>query len=233
MFDIGRLRIDGRTLVVTATERGDGDVHPLRAGADVLEARQRAVTGEPWVMIDQVHGIDVVSALAATAWQPVVGRGDVLVATRPDRPVAVWAADCAPIVLVATSGEIAAVHAGWRGLAAGVIDAAVAAMHTTGTADLQAVLGPCIRSCCYEFEPPQLAEVAQGIGVPAAQLAATTRSGRPALDMATAVTSAFERLGITVDVDGSCTGCDDRFYSHRTRGDRGRHAVVARFEEAA
>jgi purine-nucleoside/S-methyl-5'-thioadenosine phosphorylase / adenosine deaminase len=227
MFDLGRFRIDGRTVTVVATDRADGDVHPRRVVAGTLERRQREITGVPWTMIDQVHGTDVVRGAPGTDWAPVVGTGDVLLARDPDHPIAVWAADCAPIVLIGSDGVVAVVHAGWRGLAAGVVDVAVEAVVSTGAGELVAVLGPCIRSCCYEFGRPQRDEVARGVGVPSTLLSATTTAGLPALDVPTAVVMAFERRGVAVAVDGTCTGCDDRFYSHRVRGDAGRHAVVA------
>jgi YfiH family protein len=61
-------------------------------------------------------------------------------------------ADCVPIVLVAPEA-VAAVHAGWRGLAAGVVEAAVGALRTLGAGELRAAIGPCARVCCYETGP--------------------------------------------------------------------------------
>lgn len=232
MFELGRHRVGDRTVVVTVTERDDGDVHPLRVPADELEIRQRRLTTTPWTMLDQVHGVGVVAAPRRGSWAPVVGRGDVLIAQEPRRPLAVWAADCAPIVLVGP-GAIAVVHAGWRGLAAGVVAVAVAAVRAHGAGELHAVVGPCVRGCCYEFGAEQRVAVAAGVGVAPESLATTTLAGRPGLDLPTVVAAACERHLVSVDLDGSCTGCDTRFFSHRVRAEAERHAVIARMEDAA
>lgn len=227
MFEIARFDVGSGAVVISATERADGDVHPLRVDASTLRERQLALTGRPWTMLDQVHGTTVVAPAAAAAWSPTAGCGDVLVATDEGLPIAVWAADCAPLLLLGGDATVIGVHAGWRGLAAGVIDVAAATMRANGTEVVAAVLGPCIRSCCYEFGTADLDAVAVGVGVDRVLLEATTRGGEPALDVPTAVEAATTRHGVALTVDGSCTGCDDRFFSHRTRRDAGRHALVA------
>jgi YfiH family protein len=245
MFDVVRHGSPVVALVVTATERADGDVHPHRVDAVTLGARQRALTGAPWTMLDQVHGIDVVTydtdiddeiddEMDDDGWAPTLGVGDVLVAVRPARPVAVWSADCAPVVLADESGTtIVVAHAGWRGLAAGIVDVAVDALEADGGRVGAAVVGPCIGACCYEFGAPELDAVADGVGAPPASLRARTADGRPSLDVRAAVTAAFTRRGITgpalTVVDG-CTACDPRWYSHRG-GDRERQATVAWFDD--
>jgi polyphenol oxidase len=102
----------------------------------------------------QVHGRNVAvlrRGLPARAERPTC---DVLVSNAPDVAVAVRAADCVPLLLVdSRSGAVAAVHAGWRGMAAGAIGAAVEALareFATNPADIHAAIGPCIGSCCYE-----------------------------------------------------------------------------------
>ena len=83
-------------------------------------------------MLDQVHGVEIYRSRPDTPLTSMVGVGDVLVGEAPiegraTRPVAVWAADCAPVMLFDRHGVPVACHAGWRGLAAGGIDVAVAA----------------------------------------------------------------------------------------------------------
>ena len=82
--------------------------------------------------------------------QPEIGDG--LWSDDPGVPMLALAADCVPIAIVATSGppRLAVVHAGWRGLADGVVDAGVAALDAQETA---AVVGPSIGPCCYEVGP--------------------------------------------------------------------------------
>lgn len=235
MEQLLRRHIGGRLAVAIVTERDDGDMHPETVDAAVLRQRQIALTGSPWVMLDEVHGTDVVTidAHSAMRW-PLAGTGDVLVSERSDATLAVWAADCAPIALFgenATSWVVA--HAGWRGLAGGVLDVAVDALEATGTTVAAAVLGPCIHACCYEFGARDLDRVASGVRAGSSDVAGVTAWGTVALDVPAAVAAGLAHRGVTLDVVGPCTGCDQRFRSHRRRGELERHALVAWFDEAS
>jgi copper oxidase (laccase) domain-containing protein len=232
-LELLRRRVDGRVAVAVVTECSDGDVHPELVAPDTLHRRQLTLSGRPWVMLDEVHGVEVVAvdALEPVSW-PLAGTGDVLVADRSDAPLAVWAADCAPIALFGANGTSRVVaHAGWRGLAAGVIDVAVDSVEATGTEVAHAVLGPCIHPCCYEFGATEFDQVAAGVGGPTDRLTGSTRWGTRSLDVPAAVAAGLARRGVALDVIGTCTGCDRRFRSHRRRGDAGRHALVVWFED--
>ena len=215
------------------TERDDGDLHPERVDADVLSRRQTALTGARWMMVDEVHGTDVVSVDdLVIAERPLAGTGDVMLAERSVAPVAIWAADCAPIALFGSNGAALVVaHAGWRGLADGVLDVAVDALESTGATVAAAVLGPCIHGCCNEFGSADLDRVAAGVGAGGNDILSTTEWGTAGLDVPTAVAVGLDRRGVVLDVVGTCTGCDDRFRSHRRRDDLERHALIAWFEE--
>jgi polyphenol oxidase len=103
--------------------------------------------------ITQVHGntVVVVKENGATPERP---RADALVSQHPGVALAVVAADCVPLLMAdARTGAVGAVHAGWRGTAAGVVAAAVDAMRRefgTRPEDLVVAVGPAIGSCCYE-----------------------------------------------------------------------------------
>lgn len=227
-----RRTIGDRTVVVVATDRDDGDVHPERVESATLRRRQHAVAGRDWVMLDEVHGSEVHRVLDAAQPWPLAAVGDVLVGTTTTRPLAVWAGDCAPLALVGSDGSTLAVaHAGWRGLAAGVVDVAVDAVEAHGTSVGAAVLGPCIHPCCYEFGADDLAAVATGVRATPDQVSMRSIDDRLMLDVPGAVRTALARRGIEIESVGPCTGCDERYYSHRTRADTGRHALVAWFEE--
>jgi polyphenol oxidase len=106
----------------------------------------------------QVHGATVVSIARGgrtPSWEPL--DGDALISDDPLVALAVRAADCAPILLAdKETGSVGAVHAGWRGTAAGIVTATVRAMQQTfGTRPEQLVvaIGPAIGSCCYEVGP--------------------------------------------------------------------------------
>lgn len=149
---------------------------------------------------------------------------DAAVTAVPGCVLAVRTADCAPIVIAGTE-SVAVVHAGWRGLLAGVVESAVHAQRTLGDEPVAAHLGPCIRPGCYEFGTADLDDVAAVLGP---SVRATTGWGTPALDLPAAASIALERAGVPIVHDDSgCTACDDRWFSHRARGDTARFATTA------
>ena len=215
--------LDGAAVLWTGRTEGDLAVVPDHGG-EAARRRLAALAGRPVAWLHQVHGADVV---VVTPDDPSSGRGedgDALV-TAGAEALAVMTADCAPVALSSPEGVIAAVHAGWRGLAAGVIQAAAATMRSLGAVRVQAALGPCIHAECYEFQEPQLDEIVNSLGP---DVRGETRSGRPALDLPMAVRAAVDEAGATLVHDyGVCTACAaDSFFSHRSRGERERQAMV-------
>jgi polyphenol oxidase len=212
----------------------------LRVGDDlrrVLSNRRRVATvlglaGLPWALARQVHSATVLRVGRAALGQgppeakPPVGEGDGLVTAEPGLVLVVLTADCAPVLLAdPAAGVVGAVHAGWRGLAAGVVEAGVAALTALGAdpAATVALVGPAVGACCYEVGADVRAAV--GDRYPAAP--ATTRDGRPSLDPAAAAAEALAGAGVgEVRVAGECTyDLDERFFSHRRdRGVTGRQA---------
>jgi YfiH family protein len=156
-------------------------------------------------------------------------EADAAVTTAPGCVLAVRTADCVPIVLHGSDHRaVGVVHAGWRGLAEGVVDAAIAAMRAVDVEPTAATVGPHIRAGCYEFGSAELAEVATALG---AEVVATTLWGTPALDLTAGVHGALRRSGVTDVVDGGgCTACTDQWFSHRARRDAGRFATTAWLE---
>jgi YfiH family protein len=174
----------------------------------------------------QVHGSAV--ARVGAAGRPQPPEADAIVSTDPSRPVGVLTADCIPILLCTSSGAaVAAVHAGWRGLAAGVVEAGVAALREVAAgAELRAALGPHIGPCCYEVDEPVIAPLRERFG---AGLKAALAPGRPEhhfLDLGALSRRALEVAGIAPHGIGAaaaaCTHCDvERFHSYRREGRRG------------
>jgi YfiH family protein len=205
---------------VRFTTRADGD---LAVDAEGVAARRAAVVDLPWTWLRQVHGADVVRVRA-----PGDGAGteaDAAVTNVPGAVLAVQAADCAPVVLL--GGTVVGVaHAGWRGLVAGVLPAAVAAVRDLGAGEVRAVLGPCIGPCCYEFGPSDLGRVAAVTG---GAVSARTAAGSLALDLPAAAGAALAGVEVALDVSGWwCTACEPaRSWSHRARGEAGRQAALA------
>jgi purine-nucleoside/S-methyl-5'-thioadenosine phosphorylase / adenosine deaminase len=174
---------------------------------------------DEWCWLDQVHGADVVTVTGPGAR----ATADAAVTAVSGVPLVVLTADCAPIA-IAADDAVGVVHAGWRGLLAGVVPAAVGALRAIGSGRERAVMGPCIRAAHYEFGAEDLAAVAARFGD---VVVGETADGRPALDLAAGVRAAFAECGIDdVDDDGLCTYTDARYFSHRRDGRTGRQAVV-------
>jgi YfiH family protein len=151
-------------------------------------------------------------------------RADAAVTATPGAVLAVHTADCAPLALVGAGGVVGAVHAGWRGLAGGVVEAAVARLRERQAGAVRAVVGPCIHPECYEFGPDELATLAARYGP---EVEGRTSWGRPALDLPATVRAALARAGVSeIGLAPQCTACDLRFFSHRARGDTGRQAML-------
>jgi YfiH family protein len=213
----------------------------LRVGDDLRTAlanRRRVATvlglaGLPWVTIRQVHGSTVVRVERAELAggppeaKPPLAEADALVTGDEGVVLVVLVADCVPVLLADPERRVAAaVHAGWRGLAAGVVEAAVAALAAAGGRPGAAPArgGPAAGACCYEVGEDVRERVAERY--PAA--AATTRAGRPSLDLAAGVVEALGRAGLAAPrVAGECTiHQPERHFSYRRDGTTGRQAGI-------
>ena len=170
--------------------------------------RAIGVADTPVAWAKQVHGAAVLAARAGEC-----GRGDALATEQRALALAVATADCVP-VLLASRRAVAAVHAGWRGLVAGVLPAASAALADSGA--LRAWIGPAIGACCYEVGDDVAREV---VGASHADVAQLGPRGKPHLDLAAAARWQLEASGIRdVELLVSCTYCDPRWWSYRRDG---------------
>lgn len=164
-----------------------------------------------WAWVRQVHGASVIRA----ATPGLQGEADALITTTRQLPLTVATADCVPVIIEG-SRSVAVVHAGWRGVVAGVTAAAVDAMRASGDVPERAAIGPAIGPCCYEVGP----EVVERL----APYATTTTWDTASVDLPAAVA---EQLGdIGVWRAGICTHHDDRFHSYRRNGTRLRQVAV-------
>jgi YfiH family protein len=173
-----------------------------------------------WVEVNQVHGREVV-----TLDDPetrVDADADAIVTACRDRPLVIFTADCAPIALVA-DGAVGAVHAGWGGLHAGVVERAVDALRRLTPGPITAVLGPCIHPERYEFGADLLDRMVAHFGP---VVAGRTSDGTPAFDIPAAVRIALARAGVDeVDDVGVCTAASNDYFSYRRDGVTGRQAM--------
>jgi polyphenol oxidase len=175
------------------------------------------------VWLEQVHGTDV---CVVDGESPSTPRADAIVTRAANIVLAIMVADCLPVLLTTEDGSvIAAAHAGWRGLAAGVLENTVAAMETP-SARLHAWLGPCIGLEYFEV----------GAEVRAAFIAAgddaknfrANPQGKFQCDLVAIARARLERIGIASVTGGQwCTAADPvRFYSHRRDQRTGRMAAL-------
>jgi YfiH family protein len=203
----------------------------LHVGDDPDLVRRNRALLEEWVGAPvrfprQVHGTQV---LLLDQEQPVdEPPADAVVSAAGGPAAGVLVADCVPVLLAdADAGVVAAAHAGWRGLLAGILPATVSAMVARGAAPerIRAALGPAALACCYEVGEQLRRDAAERL--PATW--ATTRAGAPALDLRAGCRSVLEAAGVSrVEPAGGCTIEDDRWYSYRRQHVTGRFAGVVR-----
>lgn len=190
----------------------------------------------PW--LNQVHGSQV-----AYAGEAAHGLdADALWSDTPGAPCAVLTADCLPVLLCALDGScVAAAHAGWRGLAGGVLEAVIDALPRPGR-ELMAWLGPAIGPGAFEVGQDVLEAFTPAAGEPRAGAAIRAcfapSPGRPGHYLADLYALARLRLatrGVTrVFGGGLCTYSDaTRFYSYRRDGETGRMASLILIKNAA
>lgn len=200
---------------------------------DVRENRRRvlcAAGADPSAVarVHQVHGATVIRAQDATP----ESRADALISDDPAWTLVISYADCVPVLLFdPVVRAVAAVHAGWRGMARGVVGAAVRAMcdaYGCDPADLRAAIGPAISGAAYQVGS-DVVEAFTAAGFQSAHARPDPETpGRYRLDVPAATGEALHAAGVPPGQvrDGAwCTLRDaTRFYSHRRDGPRtGRH----------
>ncbi len=190
--------------------------------AAVTENRRRlgAALGAPVVLVRQVHGATVVDA--ATAEESTEADG--LVEAGCERAVGVLVADCVPVALIDPGRRVAVVHAGWRGLAAGVLGAAL--VRFEDPARVVAVLGPSISGPGYQVGD----EVARRFGEHPGALT-PDGSGHWRLDLRAVAAAQLEGRGVEssrVLASAEVTDGGATFFSDRAERPTGRFALVVR-----
>lgn len=187
--------------------------------------RTLALPSEPqWLR--QVHGIDVVDADAVPDRE--VPEADAAVSRQRGRVLAILTADCLPVLFAADDGSVLGVaHAGWRGLAAGVLEATVAAMQVDA-GRLHAWIGPAIRQTAYEVGADVREAFIAHDRAAASAFVPSARTSHFLCDLAALARQRLLHTGLTAIADcGLCTHVDaERFYSHRRDRRSGRMATL-------
>ncbi len=160
----------------------------------------------------QVHGVAVEHVTGP--WPGPTPAADALITTVPGVAVGVITADCTPVLLAGT-GVVGAVHAGWRGAVAGVLEATVAAMQAAAPGPIAAVIGPCIRQPSYEVTA-DLRDSVLAHNPAHAAFFADGRSGHWQFDLAGYCAARLHGTAVTI-LDADTLALPDLFWSHRRR----------------
>jgi hypothetical protein len=204
----------------------DDDPAAVMANREILQ-QALGLPAQP-VWLQQVHGTVVVNA-AIAGGSP---EADAAFSVQPGVVCAVLTADCLPVLLTDTAGQcVAAVHAGWRGLAAGVIEQAVKAMGLPG-GNLQAWLGPAIGPSAYRVGD-EVRDVFMAHDPVAASAFGQGPDGEWFADLYRLARQRLADCSVTAVYGGGyCSFTDsERFYSYRRDGTTGRMATLIWLEE--
>lgn len=203
--------------------------------ANRIQLMQTLELPAPPTWLRQVHGATVVNAAEVDNPLKELPDADGAYSDRPRVVCAVLTADCLPLLLCDRAGmRVAAVHVGWRGLAAGVIEAGVQSLSSAPPGELMAWMGPAIGAQAFEVGA-EVHEQLVGQHAPAAQAFQPARSGHWLADIYQLTRQRLQAQGVTAIYGGGyCTVSDAaRFYSYRRDGITGRMATLIWVEAVA
>lgn len=218
-----------------SVRRGDAPERVRENWARLGAATGMHLTGV--VYAKQIHSADVRIARPEDLQPPELDprfECDGFVTNCPSVPLAVFMADCIPVLLHdPAAGVIGAVHCGWRGSVQDMVGAALAQMRTLGAqpGNIRAAIGPGIGACCFEVGPEVVAGIEQFLGGDTAGLVREKPDGKFLADLKRANARRLVQLGVPaqqIDISEACTMCrPDQFWSHRkTNGRRGVQAAI-------
>jgi len=216
------------TAKVLSTDSSDGNLS-ISQPLNHLHQAQRRLIDAPWSYLKQVHGGKIFRIRNSGDHQG--DEGDGMISTAGGIPMAIQVADCAPIALICETPVIGIVHAGWRGLLAGIVQNACTEMRKLGGYPTIAVVGPCIYPKHYEFGSVKLKQMTREFGP---TVGSETEEGTPALDIPETARIALLRSNILdTQFIGECTASTGKYWSHRVGGNEERQAMIAWLEEAS
>ncbi len=199
------------------------------------------ITQRDFVCGEQVHGSFVHIADSADL-RPAYGSGELIVAdgyvtNKPGVPLAVFVADCVPVLLQEpVAGAVGVLHCGWRSTVADIQGNAILRMAELGARllNIRVAIGPAIGECCFEVGAEVILEVEKLLGKTDAASFYEAHK-KYLLDLRGVVRQRFLQLGLkpeNIDTVGECTMCHpEKYWSHRrTGGVRGSQAAVIALE---
>lgn len=236
---LSTVRAGGVSLAPYDDDRGGGGLNLGLHVGDAQDsvaanrARLEAILPGTPAWLSQVHGVAVVDAARQFDGVP---EADASVSSTPGAVCVVMTADCLPVLFSSQDGQVvAAAHAGWRGLAAGVLNRTVAAMRERGAGDILAWLGPAIGAQQFEVGQEVLQAYLDGAVNAVEQQAFTQafvavagKEGKYLADIYALARVMLLRDGVTQVSGGQdCTVSDAaQFYSYRRDGVTGRQASL-------
>lgn len=193
---------------------GPLDLRPHSPSADwAALAAALGLPGAAVARCSQVHGDRLLEATEGG----VLGEADALFTTVRGLVLCVRVADCTPVLLIGP-GVVAAVHAGWRGAAAGIVPRSLEALRARGLSVEEAIIGPSICARCYEVGE-EVVEALCGTGVEEAAFVDRSLGPRPHVDVAAAVAEQLRQAGLQRQQRlADCSRCDPALHSHRRDG---------------
>lgn len=213
-------------------------LHTGDDAANVAENRNRlrsTLPAEP-IWLKQVHGADVYDADAGpAAASPVnieIPVADAAITSCTNRVIAIMTADCLPVVLASTDGQVLGVaHAGWRGLAAGVLEQTLDALRRRASAQTRwrAWIGPAISQSCFEVGPDVFDAFMAHDARSSVFFAGIVGKEKWLADLPALARHRLHQAGVdSVELSGDCTfRRADLYYSYRREPTTGRMATVA------
>lgn len=230
------LSLPGLTLAVTSREGGvsSGAFGTFNLGTHVGDNPAAVAVnalmlssvfgGEGVTFVTQVHGAEVVECSTATSDT----HGDAIIVREGDRAAGVRVADCVPIAIIDRRQRVGAVvHAGWRGLAAEIIEESIRVL-ASRPEDLVAAVGPSISRASYQVGPEVVASHADF-----AQHARADIDDRFRLDLRAVTVTQLTRAGVAIDhqwISHDVTDGGERFFSDRAQRPCGRFALIMKWE---
>jgi polyphenol oxidase len=201
--------------------------HAFAERSEDADAIARTLGVSRVIQVKQVHGGRAIDA--SDAIETNQQEADAVVSRSTDRPwaVGVRVADCVPVLVAdMDSGDVAAIHAGWRGVVAGVVRGALAQL---GGRTLLAAIGPCIGGCCFEVDRSVAEAIAGASG--GAAVVARWNGDKAWVDLRAAVRAqltTIESKNVRVEDVAGCTKHEpSRFHSFRRDGDRSGRMLAA------
>ncbi len=172
--------------------------------------------------LDQVHSDRIVFAEDITPGE--IPEADAIISRNVNDVLCVRTADCVPVLAWAEDVPlIAAIHAGWRGLALNIVEQCITAMRSLGSKTIRASIGPAIGKCCYVVQ----SDVIEALRVEPS----VNGQGFLVVDLWEAAACGLERAGVgrsSIEIKGVCTSCDtDRFFSYRRQGEKAGRNISA------